>query len=145
MAQLHDAVKAVAYCHLGSSQAEHPGQLAIVHAERLGFLRHHPVWHATERGIGALIAAGLMPGEPAPEITQTHILWSVKPDRQHPNVVAAFSDGFVEYWPDEFARVRAEMEENYRAWFPEDETFEFFTSVVEIALPAVPSKSDSTA
>lgn len=135
-------IEALIHCGLRSSWVAGPADFR--EAERLGLLKHHPCWHVTERGKGVLIALGEMKGEPAPETTRTHILWAVKPDLPYPNVVAAFTDGFVEHFPDSYTRIREEMEENYRAWFPQEEEFDFFTTVVEIALPEVPSHSDRT-
>lgn len=135
-------IEALIHCGVRSSWVAEPADFR--EAERLGLLRHHPCWHVTERGKGVLIAFGEMKGEPAPEIARTHILWVVKPDNLHPNVVAAFNDGFVESYSDDYMRIREELEENYRAWFPQEEEFDFFTTVVEIALPELPSHSDRT-
>ena len=127
-----DVLAAVGYCHLGSSRVPRSfPDAAIYTAERLGLLKHHPTWHATREGIGALIAAGMVEGHPAAEVSIVHVLWA-SIGSEPVNFVAAFPDGLVDAWPDSYARERAQAEERWRDWLPPNERVEFFTTVVEI-------------
>jgi hypothetical protein len=60
-----DLIQAVAYCRLG--KARPVDDRAFEQAKRMGLLAQDPTWRATPQGEGALIAAGLMEGKPAPE------------------------------------------------------------------------------
>jgi hypothetical protein len=73
-------VAAIAYVHLGMTAVATPWPTPAdrAAAERLGFLRRAPLWHATERGIGVLVAAGLVHGTPAPPIAVVHARWRVE-------------------------------------------------------------------
>lgn len=130
-----EVLAAVAWCHLGSSQVQRTFEEAdIYEAERLGLLKHHPTWHATERGIGALIAAGMCEGTAAPETVRVHVLWA-RTNSPFIQFVGAFTEGLVEAWPDTFALERADAEERFRQWLDEDEEVEFFTTVEQVVRP----------
>lgn len=137
------AIDAVAYCHLGSSRAPHPGsdapfQVALAN----GLLAHDPIWRATDRGIGALIGAGLIAGEPAPDFVKVHVLWAQlgegHPSRHWPQFVAAYSDGLVDAWPNEYERERERAEREYLDWLDLGCGATFFVTVIETARPPFP-------
>lgn len=139
-----DVIEAVAWCRLGSSSGAQPTAAGFREAERLGLLKHHPTWHATARGEGALIAAGRLPGEPAPDTTHIHVLWArhAEGDACAPwaQFVAAFSDGLVDAWPGSYEKRRREAEDDYRDTVGHYGTVaEFFTTVEEIVRPALES------
>lgn len=139
------AIQAVAYCHLGSGRAARPeSDTAFGDALRNGLLAHDPIWRATERGIGALVAAGLVAGEPAPEFVRLHILWAQHgdedPSRHWPQFVAAFSDGIVDAWREHYEAERARAEADYRDMLDEHYSSidRFFVTVIETPRPAFP-------
>lgn len=140
-----DLVNAIAWCHLGSSKTERPSEGGFRRAEQLGLLKHHPTWHATERGIGVLIAAGRMEGELAPETVTVHVRWARHSDR-FPGTglaqfIGAWPDGLVDMQPETYDEEREAAEAAYRDWFDDPcAVAEFFTTVERIPRPALESR-----
>lgn len=137
-----DLVNAIAWCHLGSGRTERPSEGGFRRAEQLGLLKHHPTWHATERGIGVLVAAGRMEGELAPETVALHVRWA-----RHRSLgagaqfVGAWPDGLVDMWPETYDEKREAAEAYYRDWFDDQsEVAEFFTTVERVPRPTLASR-----
>jgi hypothetical protein len=128
---LTDVLTAVRYCARGG---ERPSSTAAFElAKRNGLLAQDPVWRATERGMGALVGAGLLAGEPAPVFARLHVLWAAS-DRYPPQFVAAWPDGLVEAMPEEYEDRRREAEEWYAGFG--DEPLTFWTTLEELPLPS---------
>jgi hypothetical protein len=136
-------LEAVTWCHLGSGSGARPTDEGFRQAEKLGLLKHHPIWHATREGIGALVAAGRVEGKPAPEITRIHCLWARHGANDlssaYPQFVAAWPEGIVDYWPDTYAQQRAEREQEYRDNVDEGAVIQFFVTNEEIVRPELPA------
>jgi hypothetical protein len=138
-----DILAAVAYCHLGSSQAKRPfADTSFREALALGLLAHDPIWRATERGIGALIAAGLMEGEATPDKVTLHILWARHGEEDvcasFPQFVAAYPDGLVDAWHEHYLAERKKAEEEYIDMVGDNgRVAEFFITVIETPRPAL--------
>lgn len=145
-----EVLEAVAWCRLGSSSGARPTEAGFREAEQLGLLKHHPTWHATAQGEGALIAAGKLKGKPAPEAVVVHVLWArlreSEPGSPWPQFVSAFPDGLVDCWPNSFDRQRADAEADFLKWFDADDAVaEFFVTVAEIARPALEQRLENVA
>lgn len=133
-----DVIRAVAWCYLGGSQAKRPDDdSSFARAKMLGLLEKTPVWGVTERGMGALIASGYIPGEPAPEMAGIHLLWAIHlRDESIPQCIGALPEALCDSWPEHYARLRAQMEEDYKSFFdsPSD-VKSFFITHVRVNLP----------
>lgn len=143
----HGLVAAVAWCRLGSSRTPKPWaeDSDFREAERLGFLRHHPTWHATAEGEGLLIAAGLLEGKPAPDQRTVHVLWARCDRYPTPQFVAAFADGLVDAWSEEYRRKREEAEKYYAGFAHADDDVEvwtFWTTIAHLDEPSAPAPTD---
>jgi hypothetical protein len=139
-------VAALAWCRLGSSRTPRPWptDADFYRAEALGFLRHHPTWHATAEGEGVLIAAGLLSGKPAPEQITVHVLWATCERYRRPQFVAAWSDGLVDAWSETYRDQRAEAERQFAEWGDERD-WTFWTTVEHLDAPAIPERSGTAA
>ena len=142
-----DVIRAVTWCYLGSSKAPRPDDNASFdQAKKLGLLVQDPVWGATERGIGALIAAGLMSGCPAPATTGVYLLWARhEGDVRQDQCIGSFPEAIYEYYPEHTAHLREQLEDDYRSFFDDPtEVCEFFTTYTRVVLPARPEEPDES-
>lgn len=129
-------VGAIAWCRLGSSRTPKPWptDADFNRAEALGYLRHHPTWHATPQGEGVLIATGLLEGTPAREQTTVNVLWAQCERYPRAQFVGAWSDDVVEAANEIYQEQRAEAERVFREW-GDIEDWTFWVTVVHIDLP----------
>jgi hypothetical protein len=99
-------------------------------AVRLGLLSHHGTWDITERGLGVLVAHGMLDGKPAPELVTVLVTWGVSDFAcgGTPQFVCALSDGLVDCWPQEAARVREREIAWFESWDP-GVPFRYFDTV----------------
>lgn len=124
-----DVLRAVAYCRLGGPR---PASDASFHeAKAIGLLDKTPCWGATERGVGALVAAGLMHGEPAPRYSDVVVLWAVSERYPHPQFVGAWHECQWEHLDHD------EVEQEFRNYGAE-QGWRFFSTHSQLPLPAVP-------
>lgn len=132
-----DVIRAVAYCRVGGPRPDDDASFA--EAKRLGLLAQDSVWRATERGMGALVAFGLVEGEPAPERLILHATWArhaaSSPSAHWPQFVGAWSDGFVDACHEWYLSEKAAAEAHYRTMV-DDEVAEFFVTVIETPRPS---------
>lgn len=136
MAVSHDdLIQAVAYCRL--SAARPVDDAAFEEAKRRGLLSQDPVWRATTQGEGALIAAGLMKGKPAPERRCVTILWAICDRYQTPQFVGAFNSAFEEFHHEEFERQIAEAKERYED-YGDEHGWHYWTTDAYVDLPEPP-------
>jgi hypothetical protein len=131
-----DVVRAVAWCRLGGPKNRPERDESFYEAERLGLLRHDPIWRATEAGEGVLLAFGLLGGKPAPELAKVTMLWCRKAHVDAPaNLVRGWDEAYAECYPDSFGHEVKVAKDDYRQWFDDGEQLLFWTSVVEVERP----------
>lgn len=128
-----DIVRALAWCRLGSGAGfGYPENDGFTRAEKLGLLDHTGVWKATPQGEGVLIALGLLDPTWQSDRTRISVLWARAADKPV-QFIAAWPEGIEDCWPDLFAHEVAEAQERWqREWSFGDESWEFWTTVVEI-------------
>lgn len=132
--KINELVNAVSYCRLGSQR---PASDAAFHeAKAIGLLAQDPVWRATARGEGALVAAGLMPGEPAPSQITLAMHWGVCPRWPTPQLVRVWTEWAWEH-VDPTEIEDAEMD--FRG-YGDPEPWRFFTTIEQVDQPKVPAE-----
>lgn len=126
-----DIIAAVTYCRLGRARPRH--ERAFYEAKRLGLLAQDPCWRATDHGIGALVARGLLDGTPAPRRTSLCVLWAVCERYPTPQFVGA--------WP-EWTWEHLDTDEVKDDWLAhgEERGWHFFSIWHDLDQPAVPGQ-----
>jgi hypothetical protein len=133
---LRDVARAVAWCRLGSSQADRPTTDEAFHeAKRLGLLAQDPIWRATAKGEGLLIALGRLDPAPACERLALHVMWARVPGFERSQFVAAFDSSLVEYLPSQYELQLAVAKQWVLDEFP---PATFFETVASIDVPSGP-------
>jgi hypothetical protein len=127
-----EILDAIHWCRLGRVRPARDG--AFHEAKRLGLLAQDSVWRATERGVGALIAAGRMPGAPAPEQITLAMHWAVCPNYPRPQLVRVWTEWA---WENVNPTEIEDVELDFRG-YGDPEPWEFFTTVERIDAPPVP-------
>ena len=133
----HDEIlDAIHWCRLGRTRPAREG--AFIEAKRRGLLAQDSVWRATERGEGALIAAGRMEGKPAPRRTVLRFMWAVCEHYPTPQFVRAWP----EYEWDGLDHQAVEDAQDDFRWRCDPEPWRFFTTWEYVDHPKVPEPSE---
>lgn len=136
-----DLVAALAWCRLGGQKLGRPADdAAFGRAKGLGLLAQDPVWRATARGEGVLIALGLLNGAPAPDLATVCVCWAASERFPGAQFVAAFPDGLADCWTETYKSQLADAQR----WFADfgdvsvDGPWRFWTTVETIERPREP-------
>jgi hypothetical protein len=133
----HDEIlDAIHWCRLGRVRPAREG--AFIEAKRLGLLAQDSVWRATERGEGALIAAGRMPGAPAPRRMSLCVMWAVCEHYPTPQFVGAWAE---RAWENKDAQDIEDIQDDFR-FCCDPEPWRFFTTWEHLDHPKVPEPAE---
>lgn len=132
--QRADVLAAVRYCALGGNRPLDDAAFSL--AKAAGLLAQDNVWRPTERGLGALIAAGLIAGVPEPERRAVRVLWALIPDNPHVQFVGAWPDSFAEAFPTAYGIRLEEAQADFAALCePDLQRLEFFWTAEWVPVP----------
>lgn len=130
-----DVVRAVAWCRVGGVENRPVRESAFGDAKALGLLAQDPCWRATERGEGVLVAAGKLPGVPAPERLTVAVHWAVCERFPSPQLVATWTEwAWENIDPTEIEEAEARFRD-----FDCEQDWRFFTTIEHIDRPPVPA------
>lgn len=130
-----EILDAIHYCRLGRVRPARDG--AFEEAKRLGLLAQDPCWRATAGGEGALVAAGRMEGEPAPEQITLAMHWGVCPQYPRPQLVRVWTEWAWEHVdPVEIKDAEADF-----AGYGDPEPWHFFTTIEQVDQPKLPAEA----
>lgn len=128
-------IQAVAYCRLGGARPV--DDEAFEEAKRRGLLAQDPCWRATEKGEGALIAAGLLKGTRAPERRCLHVLWAVNERYTVPQFVGVWSSSYEEFNPEDYDREVQDAKEQFED-YGDEEGWHYWATEAYVDLPEPP-------